>query len=52
MLLLVHQNESRVEVWRRAPDWTVQVAGPGDVIDLPELAGALSLSEIYARIAL
>ncbi|MGX5775216.1 Uma2 family endonuclease [Methylorubrum zatmanii] len=52
VLLLVHQNESRVEVWRRALDWTVQVAGPGDVIDLPELAGALSLSEIYARIAL
>ena len=51
VLLLVHQNEARVEVWRRAPDWTVQVAGAGDVIDLPEL-GALSVVEVYARLTL
>lgn len=50
VLLLVHQNEARVEVWRRAPDWTVEVAGPGAVIDLPELAGALSVAEVYARL--
>lgn len=52
VLLLVHQNEARVEVWRRAPDWSVQVAGPGDIVDLPELDGALSVSEIYARLTL
>lgn len=52
VLLLVHQNEARVEVWRRAPDWTVEVAGPGAVIDLPELGGGLSVAEIYARLTL
>lgn len=52
VLLLVHQTEARVEVWRRAPDWTVQVAGAGDVIDLPELGGALSVAEVYARLTL
>ena len=50
VLLLVHQDEARVEVWRRAPDWTVEVAGPGAVIDLPELGGALSVAEVYARL--
>jgi Uma2 family endonuclease len=50
VLLLVHQNEARVEVWRRAPDWTVEVAGPGAVIDLPELGGALSVAKVYARL--
>ena len=39
-----------MEVWRRAPDWAVEVAGPGAVIDLPELGGALSVAEVYARL--
>ncbi|CAO4181556.1 Uma2 family endonuclease [Methylorubrum aminovorans] len=51
VLLLVHQDEARVEVWRRAPDWTVQFAGPGASIDLPELGGALAVAEIYARLS-
>jgi len=51
VLLLVQQDEARVEVWRRAPDWTVEVAGPGAVIDLPELGGTLSVAEIYARLS-
>ena len=52
VLLLVHQDEARVEVWRRAPDWTVQFAGPSAVIDLPELGGTLSVADIYARLTL
>lgn len=51
VLLLVHQDEARVEFWRRAPDWTVQFAGPGASIDLPELGGALAVAEIYARLS-
>ncbi|WP_245517434.1 Uma2 family endonuclease [Methylorubrum sp. Q1] len=50
VLLLVHQDAARVEVWRRRPDWTVQFGGPGAVIDLPELGGALSVAEVYARL--
>ncbi|GJE70367.1 Uma2 family endonuclease [Methylorubrum podarium] len=52
VLLLVHQDEARVEVWRRAPDWTVQLAGPGTVIELPELGGTLPVSKVYARLTL
>jgi Uma2 family endonuclease len=52
VLMLVHQDEARVEVWRRAPDWTVQFAGPGASIDLPELGGALAVAESYARLGL
>ncbi len=52
VLLLVHQDEARVEVWRRAPDWSVQFAGLDAVIDLPELGGALPVSAIYARLTL
>lgn len=52
VLLLVHQNEARVEVWRRIPDWTVHLAGPSASIDLPELGGTLSVADIYARLTL
>ena len=52
VLLLVHQDEARVEVWRRAPDWTVQFAGPGASIELPELGGTPAVAEIYARLTL
>lgn len=52
VLLLVHQDEARVEVWRRAPDWTVQLAGPDTVIELPELGGTLPVSKVYARLTL
>lgn len=50
-LLLVDQDEVRVEVWRREVEWTMRIAGPGETIDLPELGGSLSVSEIYARLA-
>ena len=47
----VHQDEARVEVWRRAPDLTDQIAGPGASLDLPELGGPLAVAEIYARLS-
>ena len=52
VLLLVHQDEARVEVWRRTPNWTVHLAGPGANIDLPELGGSLTVTDIYARLTL
>lgn len=51
VVLLVHQDEARVEVRRREAEWTVRIAGPAETIDLPELGGALPIAEISARIA-
>lgn len=48
--LIVHQDEVRVEVWRRADGWSMSGAGAGAVIDLPELGGALAVDEVYARV--
>ena len=51
LLLLVHQDEARVEVWRREAAWSLRIAGPGETVALPELGGSLSVADIYARIA-
>ncbi|KNY22432.1 Uma2 family endonuclease [Methylobacterium sp. ARG-1] len=50
-LLIVYQDEARIEVWRRDAGWTMRVAGPGEAIALPELGGALPVGEAYARVA-
>lgn len=49
--LIVHQDEMRVEVWRREDGWSMRGIGAGAVIDLPELGGALAVSDVYARVA-
>ena len=49
-LLLVRQDAPSIEVWQREPDWTMRVVGAGEVIDLPELGGALAVSDVYARV--
>jgi hypothetical protein len=46
----LHQDGAQVGVGRRIPDGTAQFAGPGAIIDLPELGGALSVAEIVAEI--
>jgi Uma2 family endonuclease len=51
VLLIVYQDEARIEVWRRDADWTMRVAGPDGSIALPELGGALPVGEAYARVA-
>lgn len=51
ILLIVYQDERRVEIWRRESEWRMRVAGPEDVIDLPELDDSLALPDIYARLA-
>jgi Uma2 family endonuclease len=48
---IVYQNEARVEVRQRDRDGEMQVFGPDDRIALPELGGALAVSDIYARVA-
>ncbi|MFG5118788.1 Uma2 family endonuclease [Methylorubrum sp. POS3] len=50
-LLLIYQDEARVEVWRREAEWTMTIAGPGETIALPELGGSLSVADVYARLA-
>ena len=50
--LIVYQDAVRVEVWRRDAGWAMQMVGPGDVIDLPELGGPLGVADIYARVEL
>ena len=50
-LLIVYQDEARIEVWRRDAGWTMRVAGPDGSIALPELGGALPVGEAYARVA-
>lgn len=49
--LIVYQDETRVEVWRRDAAWSKQVLGLDATIDLPELGGTLAVSDIYARTA-
>jgi len=48
--LIVYQDAVRVEVWRRETDWTMRMLGSDEAIDLPELGGALSVADIYARV--
>lgn len=49
VLLIVYQDEPRIEAWRRAAggDGTKQARGPGETIDLPELGGRLAVADIY-----
>jgi len=49
-LLIVYQDEARIEVWRRDADWAMRVVGPENVVDLPELGGTLPVAEIYDRV--
>ena len=52
-ILLVYQNEARVEAWQRDDDewrWMV-LKDLGSTISLPELGGELRLSEVYEGIA-
>nr|WP_137830346.1 Uma2 family endonuclease [Methylobacterium sp. L1A1] len=46
-LLLIYPDEARIEVWRRAAEWTLRFAGSGESIDLPELGGALAVADVY-----
>ena len=48
--LIVYQDEARVEVWSRGDGWSMRGFGVDDVIDLPELGGTLSVSDVYARV--
>lgn len=49
-LLIVYQNEPRIEAWRRDTGWEMQVLGLDGTLDLPELDGLILVSEIYARV--
>ncbi|MCJ2072796.1 Uma2 family endonuclease [Methylobacterium sp. J-030] len=49
-LLIVYQNEPRIEVWRRDADWAMEVIGPAESVDLPELGGTLPMTAIYDRV--
>ena len=49
-LLIVYQNEARIEVWRCDAGWIMQPVGADEVVDLPELGGTLPVAEIYDRV--
>lgn len=53
-ILIVYQNEMRIEVWQRADEgWTDLVLKTEDaVLSLPELGGDLHLTDIYDGIGL
>ena len=48
-VLIVYQNEPRIELWRPVTDWTMEVFGTDDDIALPELDGAVSVADVFAR---
>lgn len=48
--LIVYQDAVRVELWRRDSDWTMRMLGREATIDLPELGGAVTVVDIYARV--
>lgn len=48
--LIVYQNETRIEAWQRGQGWEMQVFGPDDRIDLPELGGGVPVADIYTRV--
>ena len=53
MILLVYQNEARVEVWRRRDAaWDWEVSGPDGLIDLPDLGGRIPISAVYDGVPL
>lgn len=49
-LLIVYQDEARIEVFRRDASWAMRVVSPDGSVDLPELGGVLALSDAYARV--
>ncbi len=49
-VLIVYQNEPRIELWRQETGWTMEVFGFDDVIELSELNGAVAVADIYARV--
>ncbi len=50
--ILVAQDEPRVEVYRRARDWDLEVYGAGDELQLTAIDAALAVDAIYAGIQL
>ena len=51
-LLLIDQDEARIEVWRRDAEWTMRIARAGEPIDLSELGGAIAVADVYDGIEL
>lgn len=49
-LLLVAQDRPSIEVWRRETEWVMRTLGADEAIDLPELGGSLTVSDVYARL--
>ncbi len=49
-LLIVYQDDARVEVWRRDAGWAMRMLGRDEAVDLPELGGVLAVADIYARV--
>ena len=52
--LLVHQDEARIEHYRRNADnpWTLSNAEVGGVVRLPDLGGDLFIDDLYQAIEL
>ena len=50
--VLVAQDEKRIEVYRRARDWDLEVYGPGEELRLETIDAGLAVDEVYAGIAL
>ncbi len=48
--VLVAQDEPRIEVYRRATGWDLEVYGPGQRLRLEALGGDLDLDAVYAGI--
>jgi Uma2 family endonuclease len=48
--LLVSQREPRLELWRRSRgDWSYEVLGPGQRLDLESIGCQLDVDELYRR---
>lgn len=52
--LIVYSDEARIELWSRGngPTATVQVLGPDDAIQLPDLDGSIPVAAVYEDIPL
>lgn len=48
--LRVYQNEVWIEVRRQDGGWAMEVFGPGDAVEFPELDGAAPLADVFVRI--
>jgi Uma2 family endonuclease len=48
--VLVHQDQQRVEVYRRIDDWEWRVFGAGDEFELVSLDIPISMDELYAAL--